>query len=408
MESKNKALIKISVLIDKMSVISESLIGDNIDSDSPDIEVLMQYNDKLQNLLKSYNENNQTHFTSATVAVAPVITQEEVSEKVPSVSFLDEENEEQVEELEEFSETVASEIEPIITEDELKAPSEEMFQQPEMEEVHSTEEEVPEQVVEEVQEVNQLFPNESKNVAESIETSEDINKMYETESAQDINESFTEESSSVEDYAESIQDQIMSTIKDLGTDIQDKAGAIGGIVGAGAAAIGVNKLSQENEEETIVESSKESSDELKAETLTESAPDVEETSKIINEELNTTDDSFFDFTEINLTESVNVEPELNDKFVSEVAAVEVSEKLKKSFAGDLKQNIDINDRFTFIQTLFNGDYSAFDSTIGSINKCNTYSDAVELLEQNVITKYRWNEKEDIASQFIEIIRQKFV
>ncbi|MEN9523553.1 MAG: hypothetical protein RL065_1930, partial [Bacteroidota bacterium] len=74
---------------------------------------------------------------------------------------------------------------------------------------------------------------------------------------------------------------------------------------------------------------------------------------------------------------------------------------------DLKSIIGFNDKFSFIQNLFAGNDSTYKNIIEQLNSFTQKTDAEKLLDELSI-KNNWNENEEIAEQFKEIINRKFL
>ncbi len=66
--------------------------------------------------------------------------------------------------------------------------------------------------------------------------------------------------------------------------------------------------------------------------------------------------------------------------------------------------IGINDRFTFIRELFNGDTHAFEYAIKALNEAANFNDAYNYLMQN----YDWDMDSDAVQLLLDIIRRKYI
>jgi hypothetical protein len=69
---------------------------------------------------------------------------------------------------------------------------------------------------------------------------------------------------------------------------------------------------------------------------------------------------------------------------------------------DIMTAIGINDRFTFIRELFNGDPAAFETTIDMINTASGYNGAYNYL----VGHFNWDMKSDVVQHLLEIISRK--
>jgi len=96
---------------------------------------------------------------------------------------------------------------------------------------------------------------------------------------------------------------------------------------------------------------------------------------------------------------------LNDTL--NTAKTEVSDTLKDMPIKDLKKAININDRFLFINELFQGDEVMFDRSIKTINGFTAYSEAEFWVRRELKTKLGWNDKDEVVKQFDHLVRRRF-
>jgi hypothetical protein len=71
---------------------------------------------------------------------------------------------------------------------------------------------------------------------------------------------------------------------------------------------------------------------------------------------------------------------------------------------NLMSAIGINDRFTFIRELFNGDTHAFEYAIKALNEAANFNDAYNYLMQN----YDWDMDIEAVQLLLDIIRRKYI
>jgi hypothetical protein len=108
---------------------------------------------------------------------------------------------------------------------------------------------------------------------------------------------------------------------------------------------------------------------------------------------------------------------LNDQYQS--AHRTVNEHLKaddnSQTLADLHQNspiknisgsISLNQKFIFINKLFNGDSAAYNETIDILEKCNSTDEAINLLKYKYAPKYQWNLNSDEADELMDILKRK--
>ena len=66
--------------------------------------------------------------------------------------------------------------------------------------------------------------------------------------------------------------------------------------------------------------------------------------------------------------------------------------------------IAINDRFTFIRELFNGDSPAFEHAIKVLNEASNFNDAYNYMTQH----YDWDMDSEAVQLLLDIIRRKYI
>ncbi len=76
--------------------------------------------------------------------------------------------------------------------------------------------------------------------------------------------------------------------------------------------------------------------------------------------------------------------------------------------GSGKFDISFNDRFTYINELFDGDANTYEHTLNELGKCKDYISALAFLNLNVKMKYNWGNDNDTARDFCESIKRKFM
>lgn len=96
---------------------------------------------------------------------------------------------------------------------------------------------------------------------------------------------------------------------------------------------------------------------------------------------------------------------LNDRFKQET--VELADKLKQTHNKDLKDLFELNERFTFINELFEGDSDHFNKTLKDLERCGSLEEATQYLNDHVEARYDWSEKDNYANKFKSAILKNF-
>ncbi|TBR18691.1 MAG: hypothetical protein EPO57_06100 [Chitinophagaceae bacterium] len=96
---------------------------------------------------------------------------------------------------------------------------------------------------------------------------------------------------------------------------------------------------------------------------------------------------------------------LNDKL--KVEKVEVLQSLKKATIHNLHKAIDVNQKFIFIQELFKGDEGLYDKTVREINKFTNYAEAEFWMEEELLSKLKWEKANSQVQQFYGLVKRRF-
>ncbi|GGK63261.1 hypothetical protein ACD591_00655 [Rufibacter glacialis] len=116
--------------------------------------------------------------------------------------------------------------------------------------------------------------------------------------------------------------------------------------------------------------------------------------------------------------TLHAEPKLNERYTIEQKPT-LNERLKQpantNFVdrnqeqkiGSLKEAISINQRFSFINELFEGDNMAYHAVIKQLDEYQSPDQAKQYLVQEVGSKYNWSKKEDHVQKLTRLIERKF-
>tara|TARA_B100000795_G_scaffold201384_1_gene155151 strand:+ start:49181 stop:49798 length:618 start_codon:yes stop_codon:yes gene_type:complete len=143
-----------------------------------------------------------------------------------------------------------------------------------------------------------------------------------------------------------------------------------------------------------------------ADTLTE--PEVEE--KVIEEQ---PERESLENTGIEEESSIDRDPEPvkenQDQLVppKNTPGIEVAEMLANNAIVDLRAAFGLNERFYFTNELFGGDGQEFVRAINEFNHLSSLDDAKRLLIAKFIPQFGWKEDNEIAEEFITIIKRRY-
>ncbi len=86
---------------------------------------------------------------------------------------------------------------------------------------------------------------------------------------------------------------------------------------------------------------------------------------------------------------------------------DLAERLKETPIKDLKKAIGINDRYLFINDLFNGDEAMFERSVKTLNNFSILPEAEFWMQRELKMKLGWKEDNLLAKQFIQLVRRRF-
>lgn len=99
-------------------------------------------------------------------------------------------------------------------------------------------------------------------------------------------------------------------------------------------------------------------------------------------------------------------PSLNDRFKRDEGE-ELGYRVGYKVGRNLKDMIDLSEKFEYARELFNGDTDYFERTLRYLNSCKDLHEAETYVEQEVKSKYNWAGKEKIENKFTRLLRQRF-
>ncbi|MFH0893122.1 MAG: hypothetical protein V2A54_01700 [Bacteroidota bacterium] len=99
---------------------------------------------------------------------------------------------------------------------------------------------------------------------------------------------------------------------------------------------------------------------------------------------------------------------LNDSISKEKTETSLNSKVQKQPIKDLKNAIGINEKFLFINELFDGNMHEYNDALNRIQtSCQTFSEAEEVLN-NLKDHYHWNENKSSVSLFRNLVERRFL
>ncbi len=97
--------------------------------------------------------------------------------------------------------------------------------------------------------------------------------------------------------------------------------------------------------------------------------------------------------------------ELNEKLKD--TTKEVGHKLQDTPIKDLRKAIGINDRYLYINELFNGDEAMFERSVKTLNQFSILPEAEFWMQRELRIKLAWKEDNVLVHQFVQLVRRRF-
>lgn len=82
-------------------------------------------------------------------------------------------------------------------------------------------------------------------------------------------------------------------------------------------------------------------------------------------------------------------------------------KHQKNPVSDLKKSIGINEKFSFINELFEGDLNSYNNAIEQLNNCNNFQQAMEIISNQLGEKYNWSHEGSTFLQLKNLLARRF-
>lgn len=86
---------------------------------------------------------------------------------------------------------------------------------------------------------------------------------------------------------------------------------------------------------------------------------------------------------------------------------EVAQKLGDVPIKDLRKAIGINDRYLYINELFNGDEAMFERSVKTLNQFSILPEAEFWMQRELRIKLGWKEDNLVVQQFVQLVRRRF-
>ncbi|MBC3783745.1 hypothetical protein [Spirosoma utsteinense] len=103
-------------------------------------------------------------------------------------------------------------------------------------------------------------------------------------------------------------------------------------------------------------------------------------------------------------------PTLNDTLRESASAepVSVAQSFSRKPIESVGRSISLNQKFRFINQLFNGNSSAYNQAVAEIDTLDNYGQALDLISYRYASQYLWDMSSDEVSELVEILKRRFV
>lgn len=97
---------------------------------------------------------------------------------------------------------------------------------------------------------------------------------------------------------------------------------------------------------------------------------------------------------------------INDMFSRE-GKEDLGSKFQFQNRKNLREMIDLSERYVFTKELFGGDADYYDRAIRQLNQFETWAEAETFMTQDLYNKYNWAGKDAVQKQFARIVERRF-
>jgi hypothetical protein len=120
------------------------------------------------------------------------------------------------------------------------------------------------------------------------------------------------------------------------------------------------------------------------------------------EDVDAEEDSKYVVEKTNLDNSTSI----NDTFASGAPEKTVADKLSRQPIKDLKSAIGLNQKFLFMNDLFEGENEIFNNAINKINSFNTLPEAIAFIDSELSSA--WDKENSSVLNFMDLVERRFM
>lgn len=117
--------------------------------------------------------------------------------------------------------------------------------------------------------------------------------------------------------------------------------------------------------------------------------------------------TLFDEAPVTVSSKFQGTPSLYDKITSSKEDKSIATRSQTKPVSDLKKSIGINEKFSFINELFDGDLNAYNEAIEKLNSSQNHESAVSLLNNELATKFGWDNSGESLEKLRTLVDRRF-
>ena len=135
--------------------------------------------------------------------------------------------------------------------------------------------------------------------------------------------------------------------------------------------------------------------------------EVQDSLKELNEQENVTEDEAVKELESQIGSLIEDHSSIINPSFGNTGSASLADKLGKTAIKDLTTAIGISEKFLFMNELFEGDSDSYKTCLEKLNSFNSFSEAKVFLNDNVITKYKWDDENEYVQRFYEVVERRY-
>lgn len=85
----------------------------------------------------------------------------------------------------------------------------------------------------------------------------------------------------------------------------------------------------------------------------------------------------------------------------------LADKLGQSRIDDLTVAIGLNQKFQFINELFDGDADTYRKAVQTLNQCDSQEEALQLVKNEWMNPYNWDEEDKVTLTFLNLVERRY-